>query len=93
MADKRRVTIKKDILQTNTFDGYFKYFFKMLGQYQTDKETWSALELIRDHNNLPEKYSSYESFKVAKHRYMRKMNKKGTKIEENDNQVINDNQK
>lgn len=60
------VEISAKTLQTLTVKGYFLRFYEILPDFRTNRETWEALEAERMASGLPERYSSYESFRAAK---------------------------
>lgn len=62
----KNVEISVKTLQTMTIEGYFRRFYEILPDFRTNKETWEALEADRIEAGLPERYSSYESFRSAK---------------------------
>jgi hypothetical protein len=60
----------KQVRQINSIDGYFNRFYELSGECRTHQEAWIRLEEERDTFGLDEKYSTYNSFKDAKKRYM-----------------------
>ena len=46
--------------------GYFERFFELCAQKPTYRDAWEAVEAERESVGLPERYSSYESFRVQK---------------------------
>lgn len=73
MRIKKRVrVIPQDILDTNTKEGYFKYFNKLNDGQMRHHEIWFHIETTRKHYGLNERFSSYESFKVQKSKFFKK---------------------
>ena len=62
--------IPHDILMTQTIEGYFLQFYKFVPDYKFHKDAWMALEEKRIECGLQKRYSSYESFRKGKLRYM-----------------------
>lgn len=54
------------IQQLTSHHGYFERFFEICSETPTYKAAWEALEEERAGFGLPEKYTSYESFRVGK---------------------------
>ena len=66
----RKQDYAKQVRQINSIDGYFNRFYELSGECRTHQEAWIRLEEERDTFGLDEKYSTYNSFKDAKKRYM-----------------------
>jgi len=56
------------IRQISDPTGYFARFYEILPQFSTQRAAWEALEDERAEMGLSERYNSYESFRVCKHR-------------------------
>lgn len=56
-------------------DDYFKRFFEITKETETYLEAWEILENEVWEQYRISKYSTYESFKVVKHRYQNRINK------------------
>lgn len=71
----------KNLLVTQA---YFERFYELRDQYRTDRETYFALELeVESQTSGSSKYTSYESFKQMKGKYLRNLlsrTKKSTKL-------------
>jgi len=55
-----------------TPSGYFDRFYEIKGSDITDKKVWEMLEEEYTYLYNTSKYSSYESFRVGKYRYLKK---------------------
>lgn len=54
------------IQQLTSNSGYFERFFELCAETRTYREAWECLEDEREDFGLPERYSSYESFRRGK---------------------------
>ena len=63
-------SIPAKVLQTLTIPGYFARFYEILPEVGTNRAAWERLEAEREELGLPERYSSYESFKACKSRHL-----------------------
>ena len=73
MNIKKRVrVVPQDILDTNTNEGYFKYFHKLNDGTMRHHEIWFHIETTRQHYGLHGKFTSQESFKVQKAKHFGK---------------------
>lgn len=61
-----------ELLQEN---GYFKRFYELTAKYKSHREAYEALENELFQKFRIGKYSSYNSFKRNKNRYMNKVNR------------------
>lgn len=58
--------IPEKVLKTLTIQGYFERFYELLPECNTNRQAYERLEQERQEIGLSERYSSYESFRVAK---------------------------
>lgn len=76
MEDKKRNrVVSQALLNTNTTEGYFKYFYslkQLYGVKLSDNDLYNQIEVGREYYGLGRKYSSYESFKVMKGKFHKK---------------------
>lgn len=54
------------VRQLSDNQGYFERFFELCGEKPTYREAWEALEDERHDFGLPERFTSYESFRAGK---------------------------
>lgn len=54
------------IRQLSDNEGYFRRVYELLPESGTLREAWERTEAEREGVGLPERYSSYESFKAGK---------------------------
>lgn len=52
--------------------GYFERFFELCAENPTYRQAWESLEHEREEFGMPERYSSYESFKRGKSYHLHK---------------------
>ena len=64
-----------------TKEGYFKRFFELLDIWPTHYDAYVMLEAELHEKYGLEKYSSYESFRVMKHRFHKQKNTENQAIE------------
>lgn len=65
-----KVDFAVQVRQLNCSSGYFIRFYEYVGECRTHREAWQRLEDERSEYGLEEKYTSYDSFKVGKKKYL-----------------------
>jgi len=74
---KRKMqVIPTSMLETQEEEAYFREYFKIMEEYETNKAAWEYFEKIRSHYGLIPRYSTFESFKVSKGNYVRRLSEK-----------------
>lgn len=57
------------VRQLSDSEGYFDRFYELTAQYGNQRAAWEAIEEERRFYGLGERFTSYESFRVVKHRH------------------------
>lgn len=60
----------EQVRQINCTSGYFHRFYELISETRTHEEAWQRLEEERNELGLNDRYKNYESFKVAKSKYL-----------------------
>lgn len=72
MEHEKGILIPRYLVKTLTPDGYFSRFYELVqASALSHVQAWEAIEAERRHFELPEGYSSHESFRAAKSRHLR----------------------
>lgn len=71
MKDTEFERFCEKISQLSDNRGYFERFYEILPETTSHRAAWEQLEAEREEVGLPERYSSYESFKAGKYHHHR----------------------
>lgn len=58
-----------------TTEGYWARYQEIYSEYSTDREAWKALEKELEERFGMSRYSTYDSFRMSKSRYYRRIRK------------------